>query len=785
MSLSNRRWWDIYAAFLYLAALLTAATRLEATDWTLYLERVQFVALLAGILGMALGLSRFSPKKVFWLSVPYTLFVIPWQIGTTLGEDIQWLERLQSLGSRLGLAWGQFVHSQPVSDPILFLVLMSILFWVIGVVGGYQLMRYGNAGVGIITAGIALFLVNNYHIGYKSWGFYFGFFLLFSLLLLGRTNYLQHRVTWQQQGVTVAPDAAVDINRVLIGVVLAVVLIVWNLPGIAHAFSPASKFYQKISKPWVTMRDRVGDAFSSLKSSVGYSGEAYGDQLGLGTQARTGEDLIFTVQADEIPPEGTHYYWHGRSYDQYQQGVWKNTFTNRMTITADDQLDVPYWSGREDVQFTFSPQVPRLDLFYTAPQPFWFSRPGEVLSAELAPGELDVLSVFPRPGLRAGDVYRVTSRVSAPTARMLREADTDYPEVIRRYYLQVPNDLSPRVAELAQTIAGELSNSYDQSTAVTNWLRDNIRYSAELPEIPAGKDPLEWFLFEKKRGFCNYYATADVIMLRTLGIPARIAVGFAQGEVGDEGKAYTVRSKDAHAWVEVYFNNYGWVEFEPTVIQAPFVLPSGDTSEENPEDMPGHGFGRDTGALEETPGISEELVTPMPTPAVRPLQPWMVGMLIFMVLPVIGLIMFFLQSRLNLPPLAVLLERRLEQGGKQPPQWIRRWARSSVLTPLERAFRSVNTGLRWLSHSPDPAWTPADRVAALVKELPAAGDALAILLVEYERGTYSLHEVHLERAKQASRQVRLLTLRTWVNRRFQRRKPSNPLLDHIKGNQIG
>lgn len=175
----------------------------------------------------------------------------------------------------------------------------------------------------------------------------------------------------------------------------------------------------------------------------------------------------------------------------------------------------------------------------------------------------------------------------------------------------------------------------------------------------------------------------------------------------------------------------------------------------------------------------------MPTPAVRPLQPWMVGMLIFMVLPVIGLIMFFLQSRLNLPPLAVLLERRLEQGGKQPPQWIRRWARSSVLTPLERAFRSVNTGLRWLSHSPDPAWTPADRVAALVKELPAAGDALAILLVEYERGTYSLHEVHLERAKQTSRQVRLLTLRTWVNRRFQRRKPSNPLLDHIKGNQIG
>lgn len=787
MNSSDQRWWDLLSAFLYLAALLTAATRLEVTDWTAYLERVQFVALLAGILGLALGQSRFSPRKVFWLAIPYTLYIIPWQIGVTLGVDIEWSERLQSLGGRFVVAWGQFIHSQPVTDPILFLVLMSLLFWVIGVVGGYQLTRYGNAGVGILTAGIALFLVNNYHVGFKNWALYFGFYLLFSLLLLGRVNYLQQRVSWQREGVTVAPDTAIDINRILIGFVLAVVIVVWNIPGIAHAFSPASRFYQRISKPWVSMRDRLGDAFSSLKSSVGYSGEAYGDRLSLGNEARSGEDIIFIAQADELPPEGTHFYWHGRSYDHYENGVWSNTFTQRLIFTPTELFDLPDWSGRKEINFIFTPQVTRLDLFYTAPQPVRISRSGEAITGGNTADGLNVVTVFPRPGLRAGDVYRVTSRVAAPTVLMLQESGTDYPNEIRQEYLQVPEDISPIVVDLAESITRGFTNPYDQAAAITDWLRSNISYTASLKEIPAHKDLLEWFLFEEKKGFCNYYATADVMMLRIIGVPARIAVGFAPGDVENGGKLYTVRSRDAHAWVEVYFNRYGWVEFEPTVIQSPFVLPTGDETAVNSEDVPERGFGRDINEVDVTPESSFIDITPEPTiPLSRSSLPlWMVAAFVGIVLSLAALVWAYYRSRMALPPFPVLLESQLERGGIKSPLWVRRWARGSVLTPLERAFRSVNTGLRYLAHSPEPALTPADRVNLLAQALPAAAEPLAILLAEYEFGTYSLHSVQLERARRASRQIRWLTLCTWLRKRLHRRKPTYPSFDHFKGNRIG
>ena len=101
----------------------------------------------------------------------------------------------------------------------------------------------------------------------------------------------------------------------------------------------------------------------------------------------------------------------------------------------------------------------------------------------------------------------------------------------------------------------------------------HIRNTVEAP--PAGQDPLDWFLFHSKKGFCNYYATAEVLLLRSAGIPARMVVGFAQGEF-DPPNHYVVRQRDSHAWPEVYFPGIGWVEFEPTSNQAPLELPLGE-----------------------------------------------------------------------------------------------------------------------------------------------------------------------------------------------------------------
>src|SRR6185503_16042423 len=138
-------------------------------------------------------------------------------------------------------------------------------------------------------------------------------------------------------------------------------------------------------------------------------------------------------------------------------------------------------------------------------------------------------------------------------------------------YLQLPADFSSRIRELAEEITAEAETPYDKAGAITRYLRENIEYAATVPPPPRNTYTLEWILFEHKQGYCVYYATSEILMLRSLGIPARMAVGFAQGEgistrdinlredAGFTAGAYTVRKKNAHAWPEVYFPGIGWV----------------------------------------------------------------------------------------------------------------------------------------------------------------------------------------------------------------------------------
>jgi hypothetical protein len=177
-----------------------------------------------------------------------------------------------------------------------------------------------------------------------------------------------------------------------------------------------------------------------------------------------------------------------------------------------------------------------------------------------------------RPVVR-GERYRARASVAAPGAPALRSAAVDYPEWIRETYLQLPPEITPRTRQLAEEITRGLTNPYDKAEAITAWLRSNIRYSRTTPSPPADVEPVDWFLFEYRAGFCNYYASAEVVMLRSLGIPARMAAGYARGVFDPDRGSFQVRGGEAHAWPEVYFPGYGWVEFEPTVSQPPLARP--------------------------------------------------------------------------------------------------------------------------------------------------------------------------------------------------------------------
>jgi hypothetical protein len=158
--------------------------------------------------------------------------------------------------------------------------------------------------------------------------------------------------------------------------------------------------------------------------------------------------------------------------------------------------------------------------------------------------------------------YEALSYPPAVPPQQLRAASADYPEEIRKTYLQLP-ELDPRIAALAQQVTARAPTAYDKAAAIELYLRTHYGYTLELSGSPR-VHPLAYFLFERRAGHCEYFAAAMTVMLRTLGIPARYVNGFLPGEYNELGEDFIVRASDAHSWVEVYFPEYGWVSFDPT-----------------------------------------------------------------------------------------------------------------------------------------------------------------------------------------------------------------------------
>ena len=142
----------------------------------------------------------------------------------------------------------------------------------------------------------------------------------------------------------------------------------------------------------------------------------------------------------------------------------------------------------------------------------------------------------------------------------------------REHYLQV-RQLDPRVRELAEKVTAGWFTQFDRARAIENHLRSSYGYTLDLPDHETA-DPIAYFLFERKKGHCEYFASAMAIMLRAVGIPARLVNGFQSGTFNPISNQYVIRESDAHSWVEAYLESRGWTTFDPTPAD-PSARPNG------------------------------------------------------------------------------------------------------------------------------------------------------------------------------------------------------------------
>jgi transglutaminase-like putative cysteine protease len=564
---------DLAAVFIDMALLLMPILSLSAAGWPLDLRTVIPIMVLSVAFGFLLARSHYNELFALVMSTIYGVgFTL---LLAAINEPGNLLEGAYSLFSRLFRWFNDALYGGINQDDLVFTLLVATLFWFLGYNVAWHTFRVDRVWRVILPPGLILITNNVYYTGKNNLDGYLFIYVFLSLLLVIRSNLDARSWEWYVNGIRVPSKLRGQFFR--IGVVLALFALVaaWVLPSsdLQERLNRFQEFMR--AEPLTQLSELWNRLFSTVETQGPTTADYYGsDSLQLGGAIRLGEQVVFVVNA----PPGHRYYWRSRVFDTYDDGRWLPGASTRLTVEG-SPLNVTYESqdmgARDAVQQQFTIGLNASRLIYAAPQPLRIDLPTRT-DLKYTPDDqtrlgMNVSVIRPLQVLQRGDTYSVTSLLSSATAGELRAASTSYPAWVTSQYTQISPSLTQRTAQLAQDIVSQAgaTTPYDQAKAIESWLRSNIIYNETIPQPPAGQDPVDWVLFDLKQGYCNYYASAMVMMLRTVGIPARMAAGFAQGTYDAAQGMFTVQERDAHTWVEVYFPGYGWIEFEPTAAQAP------------------------------------------------------------------------------------------------------------------------------------------------------------------------------------------------------------------------
>ena len=542
--------------------------------------------------------------------------------------------------------------------------------------------------------------------------------------LIGLVHYQGKQRRWQRERVDYSEDIIPDLGLTIVGLTLLLTAAALLMPIVS--IRPAGRL------AWQLLGDTIKPSHQ-VAESLGLS-QQHGRpealeplrvpglprQHLLGAGPELAQQVVLVIQTESAPERTMPVLrWRSHSYDRYTGRGWltsmPTTLAYHASQAADGPNDAPHLLLHQEVS-----AVPAIGgLLYTAGHLITASRDYQV--AWRSEPEQD------QPGDIFGAViesnrYVVDSWLPTASVTELREAPAEYPAWLSLAYWQLPDDVPPRVRELAQELTANAPTAYDKASALENYLRA-IPYTLELPAPPAGREISDYFLFDLRRGYCDYYATAMVVMARAAGLPTRLVVGYAGGVPDPESGQMLVSAADAHSWVEIYFSDYGWIEFEPTASRPVMERPTPQAPGEIPE-------------------VTIEL-----EPRGALARWWPVLLLLPLALTAYGLAESWRLRRLGGRELSAVLYRRLERHGDR---LLHRPAAGT--TPYELAERLAE---HLAGRAAGQFWQAA---------LGPAGDEIRQLTERYVLASYCSHRPLPEGRQAALRTWRRLRRRLWLAR---------------------
>ncbi len=574
--------------FLTGALIMLATWGVGAAGWTNGINILTFVGLGVILIGVMLARSLLPALVAHIFSLIIGVSWSFWITSRLLPTHYTWPERWHNLAARLQNWYFTALHGGTSYDNLMFILQMGVILWVMGYLAIWFVFRSGKPWPAVVPGGLVL-LINLYYIdsvqaaeaGAPSLTFYFILYLITALLLVVRFNLFDQQHQWRREGVFFRPDINFDFLRDGFIFALLVVAFAWITPPFVNAKTlPVLDEYHLW---WSDVQEQWNRLFANLNYRNQSAGDTFGGSLRLGGARQLNNTPVMDVRVS-----GAGRYWRAAVYDYYTGDGWLTRDEDKANFGPEAALELPVFEMRQAVTQTYTLRRDNATVLYAMSSPVYFNRPTRVnffaLPAEqvaqaaipgwLGRGEVwaaEITYVRSNATVDNGESYQAVSLASRATATQLAAAGADYPAWVTDRYLNLPPSITARTRELARQITAGTADNFAKAQSIEQWLRQNIKYNDKIAAPPAGLDKVDYFLFTLKEGYCDYYATAMIVMLRSLGIPARLAAGFAQGTFNPTSGAFEVLNRDAHSWVEVYFPRYGWLEFEPTASQPAIV----------------------------------------------------------------------------------------------------------------------------------------------------------------------------------------------------------------------
>ena len=462
------------------------------------------------------------------------------------------------------------------TETVVFTLGLALAGWFVAAFLAWSSYRLGRPYWGLTLVGAALAVNTFYGQAPLYWAV-----LFFGLAVTAATflNYLHREAEWERTGVDYSAEVRPDLLVYAAGVSLGIMSLAMALPAIN--FRAIAEAFQR-QEAVVAAEQTLERAFAGVQQprtdegAIGAGGLPRSFLLGGDPQLAATVVMTAAVALPaDLPPGAalTARNWRSVSYDVYTGRGWARSSERDEAVEAGQPIPAAEAAAQITLTQTVDWVHDRRATRYTVGRPALFSHDLTVSWR----GSDDLVGVRGRNNAPFRYTAQSTAVLLDPAGLEAARLE-DVPAEIRARYTALPRGIPDRVYELARVAAGlEAGDAappspYAQARAIEAFLHQ-YPYTLDLPQPPRDVDIVDYFLFDLQRGFCDYYASAMVVMARAVGLPARLAAGFLQ-QPPDARGVQTVRQLDAHSWAEVYFAGIGWVEFEPTALFAVAAAPA-------------------------------------------------------------------------------------------------------------------------------------------------------------------------------------------------------------------